>query len=149
MPAYFAPLRERPEDLDALVTAFVARGAQRMGHAPVVIPDPVRRKLQRHSWPGNVRELANVIERALVLGGGGPLRVPFPLTTLPSPQAQAESLASATRRSIERALEACEQRIYGPRGAAARLGLKPTTLQSKMLKLGITRDPPSGSARRP
>jgi len=138
-PIVIAPLRERPEDLDALVTAFVARGAQRLGQAPVTVPDSVRRKLRRHAWPGNVRELENVLERALVLGRGGQLRIPFALTTMPAPDAGVESLAAATRRSIERALTASEQRIYGPGGAAARLGLKPSTLQSKMAKLGITR----------
>jgi formate hydrogenlyase transcriptional activator len=116
----------------------------------VTVPDSVRRKLQRHAWPGNVRELENVIERALVLGGGGPLRISFALTTMATaPDPGVESLAAATRRSIERALAASEQRIYGPAGAAARLGLKPSTLQSKMVKLGITRAPSSGSARRP
>lgn len=140
-PIELAPLRERPEDIDALTTALVARGAARMGRRPPAVSDAVRRKLHRHSWPGNVRELENVIERALLLSPMDELRLPFALTALVDAQASAEvePLHAATKRTIERALASAGGRIYGAAGAAALLGLKPSTLQSKMKKLGIER----------
>jgi formate hydrogenlyase transcriptional activator len=143
-PIEIAPLRDRAEDIDALTTAFVARAARRMGIEPPAIPESVRRKLRRHTWPGNVRELENAIERALVLGAGSELRVSFPLASASDARGAVaiEPLAAVTKRTIERALTASDRRIYGAGGAAALLGLKPSTLQSKMEKLGITRDPP-------
>ncbi|MBX3190738.1 MAG: sigma 54-interacting transcriptional regulator [Labilithrix sp.] len=141
-PVVIPPLRQRPDDLDVLTTSIVARVATRMGRRPPHVPDVVRGKLRRHSWPGNVRELENVLERALVLSEGPELRVPFPLdpvNRIVAPEPGVVPLAEATRRAIARALEASRGRIYGPSGAAALLGLKPSTLQSKMAKLGLSR----------
>jgi len=140
-PIEIAPLRSRPEDLDALTTYFVARAATRMGRNVPTMPEVTRRKLRRHSWPGNVRELENVIERALVLcGEGDELRLPFALTASDTRRSSGvESLAETTKDAIARALVASQGRIYGVGGAAALLGLKPSTLQSKMAKLKISR----------
>jgi formate hydrogenlyase transcriptional activator len=98
--------------------------------------------LQRYRWPGNVRELENLIERAVILSPGKVLRVP--LTELkPSRETRAPSLlttlAEAEREHILRVLDDRKWRLGGPQGAAAKLGLKRTTLQSRMRKLGITR----------
>ena len=145
-PIELSPLCERPEDLDALTTAIVARGAARMGRPAPAVPESVRRKLRRHTWPGNVRELENVLERALVLCTNNTLDLPFALASAtagiaPAP-AQVEPLVASTKRAIERALSTSRGRIYGPGGAAALLGLKPSTLQSKMQKLGVERVSP-------
>jgi transcriptional regulator of acetoin/glycerol metabolism len=90
--------------------------------------------LQRHSWPGNVRELRNVIEHAAILTTGDTLRVPA--LGGPAPEAQ-RTLADSERELILRALESRRWRVKGPQGAAAALGLKPSTLYSRMKKLGL------------
>ena len=137
------PLRERPADIELLAREFVERHARDRGiPTPRIAPSSLR-ALRRHAWPGNVRELENVIARAIVLHEDGPLVV-----DLSKRSARASSWRVGTRRLIEAALADSGGRIYGVNGAAAKLELKPTTLQSKMRKLGITaprarRDPPS------
>jgi transcriptional regulator of acetoin/glycerol metabolism len=91
-------------------------------------------RLEAHDWPGNVRELANVLETALILGDGA-LVLPEGFTR----RAERPRFESAIRETIERALRATRGKLYGPGGAAALLGLEPSTLQSKMKKLGIAR----------
>ena len=104
-------------------------------------------------WPGNVRELTNVLERALVLTSGEVLELPELLTGRAAPTPTSiktelpERLQDATRRCIARALTASDGRIYGPSGAAALLGVKPTTLQAKMRKLGLARAAFAGKTR--
>jgi formate hydrogenlyase transcriptional activator len=97
--------------------------------------------LTRYSWPGNVRELENLIERAVILSRGPALHVPLPEDRLSgeAPAASAVTLEAAEREHILRALRDTNWVIAGPRGAAARLGIKRTTLQSRMAKLGISR----------
>ncbi|MEO8554802.1 MAG: Fis family transcriptional regulator, partial [Kofleriaceae bacterium] len=97
------------------------------------------RRLEVHDWPGNVRELANVLETALILGNGRTLELPPALARRPIPRRLAPRFDDAIRAAIEDALRATRGKIYGSDGAAARLGLKPATLQSKMLKLAIRR----------
>lgn len=141
------PLRDRPEDIEALTTAFVARACIRSGRAPLSITPASLARLRAHPWPGNVRELSNVIERAALASDGSELVLPTELSTAPSVLASRFSavppLEVSLQQAIEKALAACDGRIYGPRGAAKLLGLKPTTLQSKMLKLGIRKTPAS------
>jgi formate hydrogenlyase transcriptional activator len=136
------PLRNRPEDIPLLVRHFVVRYAARMQKRIDRIPKPVMDLLVSHSWPGNIRELQNFIERSVILTRGNTLCPP--LAKL-SPAAQFESSeAPTTLRDTERALicrtlNETNGIIDGPRGAAARLSVKRTTLYSRMQKLGISR----------
>jgi formate hydrogenlyase transcriptional activator len=136
------PLRERQTDLAPLVAQLVGQLADRLQMtAPPISPAALRR-LAAHDWPGNVRELANVLEAALIVGRGRTLELPhhFGERLRPDPPSQTDAtFASAARAAIEQALRASRGAIYGPRGAANRLGLKPATLQSKMQRLGVRR----------
>jgi len=138
-PIAIPPLRERAEDIDALVDHFVGHFARRLNRRIDVIPSETRRALRQHPWPGNVRELENVIQRAVILSRSGRLALP-PLriqSQLRPTQDEAETLDSIERAAIARALEQTSWVVGGPRGAAARLGLKRTTLQSMMKRFGL------------
>jgi formate hydrogenlyase transcriptional activator len=140
-PILLPPLRERREDIPVLVTHFVEVFCRRMGKQIEHIPPETMSALSSHWWPGNVRELQNLIERAVILSNLGVL--PNPLPTTVSKNATI-SPAATTLRDSERALilhtlEAVGWVIGGPKGAAAKLGLKRTTLICKMQKLGIFR----------
>jgi transcriptional regulator with GAF, ATPase, and Fis domain len=131
------PLRERTADLPVLVTSLVAELAARLQLPAPPVSRAALARLQAHRWPGNVRELASTLESALILGAGRTLELP---AHLGAPRAAGgRPFDAAVRQAIEAALRAASGRIYGPSGAAAALGLAPATLQSKMLKLGITR----------
>jgi transcriptional regulator with GAF, ATPase, and Fis domain len=139
-PIALPPLRERLEDLPLLASALLQRLAARLGRAvPASLDRRALARLAAHSWPGNVRELENVLERALILSPGPALEIPELPGAAPARRGQQASLAAATRRHIEAALGECAGKIYGSDGAAARLGLPPSTLQSKMLRLGMVR----------
>jgi formate hydrogenlyase transcriptional activator len=139
-PLHMPPLRERQEDIPALVRYFVEKHAQRMNRTVETIPAETLDLLVRYSWPGNIRELENLIERAVIVSPGPVLRVPLGELKAPSePLADSLTLRAAERDHILKALEATNWVLAGPRGAAARLGMKRTTLQSKMRKLGVTR----------
>jgi transcriptional regulator with GAF, ATPase, and Fis domain len=131
-------LRERRGDLAPLVHQLVGELSQRLGIEPPPVTRAVLAKLEAHDWPGNVRELMNVLEAALILGGGRSLDLPEELSRH-KPRADGSGFESAVRQAIEESLRATRGKIYGNDGAAARLGLKPATLQSKMQKLGIRR----------
>jgi formate hydrogenlyase transcriptional activator len=135
------PLRDRPEDVPVLVRYFAQKYARRMNKRIETIPTETMSALSRYAWPGNIRELENMIERAVILSPGSELRVP--LGELKSPLADAtpalSTLEAAEREHILRALQAARWVIGGPAGAAAKLGMKRTTLQSRMQKLGIAR----------
>jgi formate hydrogenlyase transcriptional activator len=136
-PVFLPPLRERKEDLRPLVEALVARHAAAMHRRPPRIPEETWRALESHPWPGNVRELENQLQRALILSPGPELvlpDLPRPVAELPPERRPPGKFDDEVRSVIERALAAAEGRVYGPRGAAALLGLKPTTLQGKMRK---------------
>jgi len=140
-PVMLPPLRERREDIPILVTHFVDIFCRRMGKQIKLIPPETMAALSSHWWPGNIRELQNLIERAVILSNFGVL--PNPLPTTVSKDATT-SPAATTLRDSERALilhtlEAVGWVIGGPKGAAAKLGLKRTTLICKMQKLGIFR----------
>jgi formate hydrogenlyase transcriptional activator len=161
-PIILPPLRERREDIPLLARHFVAQCEHRLGR-PITHIDPrVWDRLQSHDWPGNVRELQNVIERAIILTHDHVLRsdaIRLDPVGLPTPPVMAEApqkaisarsrrasdersltLSDAARRAIVDALRRARGRVSGPGGAAALLGLKPTTLHAKMKKLGISRD---------
>ncbi len=144
-PLTLPPLRERRDDIPRLVRHFTQRFARRMGRRIETIPSSVMDALVNYPWPGNVRELQNVIERAVILSRGPVLWVPrtdlqsaAPQATAPVDEASA-TLADAEREHILRALRDTYWVLAGPKGAAARLGMKRSTLQWKMKKLGIPR----------
>jgi formate hydrogenlyase transcriptional activator len=140
-PIVVPPLRERAEDIPLLVRYFAQKHARHMDRHIETIPAEEMEALTRYSWPGNVRELENLIERAVILSRGPALHVPLPEDRLSgeAPAASAVTLEAAEREHILRALRDTNWVIAGPRGAAARLGIKRTTLQSRMAKLGISR----------
>jgi len=139
-PLLMPPLRERQEDIPALVRYFVEKHARRMNRAVETIPAETLDLLVRYPWPGNIRELENLIERAVIVSPGPVLRVPLSELKAPSePVGDNLTLRAAERDHILKALEATNWVLAGPRGAAARLGMKRTTLQSKMRKLGVIR----------
>jgi formate hydrogenlyase transcriptional activator len=142
-PITLPPLRERREDIPLLARYFTQKYARRMNRGIETIPSEAMEALTNWNWPGNVRELENLIERAVILTRGAALHVPLaelrnggeaaPATGTPT------TLEEAEREHILRALRESKWVVGGPLGAAARLGLKRTTLQSRMQKLGIKR----------
>ena len=143
-PITVPPLRDRVEDIPALARHFVLQYSRRVGRTPPVIRDAAMKALKQWQWPGNIRELQNVIERAVILSPGPDLVLPLQ-DIQPKPQQIASSakpartFTDAERETIIRALRESGGVIAGPGGAAARLGLRRTTLQSKMRRLGIQR----------
>jgi formate hydrogenlyase transcriptional activator len=139
-PINLPPLRERPEDIPALVRYFAQKYARRMDRHIETIPAEAMDALARWPWPGNVRELENFIERAVILSRGPVLQVPMgELRGAAEPVGPPATLAAAEREHILRVLGETNWVIGGTKGAAAKLGMKRTTLQSKMQKLGIVR----------
>jgi formate hydrogenlyase transcriptional activator len=154
-PIRVPPLRERADDIPLLVRHFVHQFGRRMGKTIETIPSETMDTLVRYPWPGNIRELQNVIERAVILTPGSVLNVAIGELANRSAQPSAPSsgvpndmqsvLDQTERRHIIEALEHANWVIAGPNGAAARLGMKRSTLQARMQKLGvqITRSGPS------
>jgi formate hydrogenlyase transcriptional activator len=156
-PIHIPPLRERREDVPLLVRYFVQRISLRLNKTVEYVPADAMDALTNYSWPGNIRELENLIERAVLLSPGKELRVPLvelksatlaaagadssPASFPPSVSSASSisTLVEADRHHILRALRQTEWRIAGPKGAAALLGMKRTTLQARMRKLGIRR----------
>ena len=144
-PIEVPPLRERREDIPLLVRHFVQQFARRMNRSIDTIPSETMSVLVAYHWPGNIRELQNLVERAVILSAGPVLKVP--LKDLQSqPQAAAtpvngkiETLEEVERRHILETLKATDWVVGGPNGAAERLGLKRSTLQVRMEKMGIRR----------
>ncbi len=144
-PIVIPPLRERHDDIPLLVRYFAERFSRQMQKQINSIPTDTMNRLQQWHWPGNVRELENLVERAVILTTGGALQVPLPDvrsagTFGVSASAPPGSNGDAEREDIIKVLRDTRGVLAGPNGAAARLGLKRTTLQYKMKKLGITRD---------
>lgn len=139
-PITMPPLRERREDISELVGHFVEVFARRYAKNVTEIPDSTLNELCAYDWPGNIRELANLIERSVILSPGLQLEVPLAeINPLPLGHAQNATLIDLEREHIVRALDQSGWVVGGPSGAAARLGMKRTSLQYKMQKLGITR----------
>ena len=142
-PIHLPPLRERPDDIPLLVKAFTFKIARRLGRNIDSIPAETLRTLSRMEWPGNVRELENVVERAVLLTRGNVLQL-----SLPEMHIEQETLAPEVLpeegedeyQLIVRVLKESNGVVAGPKGAAQRLGLKRTTLLSRMKRLGINKD---------
>jgi len=130
-------LRERPEDIPLLVWAFLEEFCSRMGKKITQVSRKTMEALQRHPWPGNVRQLRNVIEHGAIIATGHTLIVPM-LDDIPMEGAlPGQSLAETEREHIMKTLERTGWRIKGAKGAAEILGIKPSTLYTRMQKLGI------------
>ena len=156
-PIQIPPLRERREDVPLLVRYFVQNFSRRLNKTVEYVPTDAMDALVNYGWPGNIRELENLIERAVLLSPGKELRVPvselksatlssngnvvadIPLFSSSPSSVPITTLEEAERQHILRALRQTEWRIAGPKGAAAILGMKRTTLQARMRKLGIRR----------
>ena len=139
-PISIPPLRERADDIPKLVRYFTQKYSRRMNKGIETIPAETMEALIRYPWPGNVRELENLIERAVILTRGATLQIPLAeLRTAVPDTVTPVTLQEAERGHILRVLEQANWVVGGANGAAARLGMKRTTLQSKMKKLGISR----------
>jgi len=148
-PVHIPPLRERREDIPNLALHFITQSAQRMNRRVPRVTQAVLSQLAAHDWPGNVRELQNVVERAVILSQGSALRIPLqssPARSVPSPPpapaaqlATREDLKRQERENITQALRLTKGRVFGSDGAAVLLGMKPTTLASRIKALGINK----------
>ncbi len=143
-PITVPPLSQRTEDIPLIVDALIARMNKQLGRGITSVPQEVMRALQGYSWPGNVRELENVIERAVIMTKGPVLRLSEQLGAVQPPSAGPREpipsgLADVERSHIQKTLEKLKWKIEGPGGAALALGLKPSTLRTRMQKLNIRR----------
>jgi formate hydrogenlyase transcriptional activator len=138
-PIVVPPLRERVEDIPALVWGFVDEFSKSFGRKIESISQDAMQRLQAYTWPGNIRELRNVVERAVIVSTGPRLEIPMPTPAIPRPSRSSLTLVELEAEHIRSVLESSNWRVRGPGGAAARLGLKPTTLESRMARLGIKR----------
>jgi formate hydrogenlyase transcriptional activator len=140
-PIHLPPLRDRREDIPALVEHFVQMYARRMGKQIEQIPQGSMAELTSYAWPGNIRELQNFIERSVILSSGRILRPPLAsLKAVATTELEeAVTLEEAERDHIRKTLEHTRWVVAGPNGAAARLGIKRSTLYFRMQRLGISR----------
>ena len=144
-PIHVPALRERRDDIPTLVHHFARKFSRRLGRQITTIPKSTMEELQQWPWPGNIRELQNVIERAVILSTGSTLRVSLRPSRHGPKRAAGNSAhhesryQAGERAMILKALRESNGVLAGPAGAAARLGLKRTTLHAKMQKLGIKR----------
>jgi PAS domain S-box-containing protein len=135
-PIEVPPLRERIDDVPLLVQAFVTEFAEKMGKKITSVPKKIIDAMQRYHWPGNIRELRNVIEQSLIISSGGSLQVNLPQTPAGA-SFKGQTLEEKEYQHILEVLSKTGWRIKGLKGAAELLGLKPSTLYTKMNKLGI------------
>ena len=142
-------LRERPEDIPLLASHFVKQICSRLGRPPARLRKADVERMQSYSWPGNIRELQNIIERALITSKGPDLLIDMPVgqsdavrpAEAGSPQVSGilteEQLRALEKDNLNAALTACGGKIFGADGTAALLGIKPTTLASRLKRFGI------------
>jgi transcriptional regulator with GAF, ATPase, and Fis domain len=141
-PIHVPPLRERVDDIPLLVWRFVEQFSRAFGKPIETIPADNLAALKRHAWPGNIRELRNVVERAMIVAATPRLTIPVPVLSGAATSGQrSEVLEDVERDHVRRTLEATGWRVRGAGGAAEQLGLKPSTLETRMAKLGIKRPP--------
>jgi formate hydrogenlyase transcriptional activator len=139
-PITVPPLRQRKEDIPLLVEAFIKRYARKLGKQITSVQKKTMKALQDYPWPGNIRELESVLERAVILCSGPVLTLADKLEILfPSVSATIGTLEEVERNQILKILSETRWRIEGKNGAAAILGLHPSTLRARMHKLGILR----------
>ena len=151
-PILVPPLRDRPEDIGALAGHFLARTCADLGRDPMHLSKQQVRQLMGHRWPGNIRELRNIVERAVILSTGNRARFDLAMTDAtaveanvaadPAPSDGTDFVTDAEMRAREKAnmiaaLRHANGRVWGPDGAAALLGIKPSTLTYRMKVLGI------------
>jgi formate hydrogenlyase transcriptional activator len=136
-PLRIPPLRDRREDIPLLIEHFVRKCSSRMKKSILSIPAKTMETLVRWAWPGNIRELENFVERFVILTPGSVLQVPLSELRAEHDDDESVTLRDKERERILRALRECNGQLGGPNGAAARLGLKRTTLQSKLNGFGI------------
>jgi formate hydrogenlyase transcriptional activator len=140
-PIHMPSLTDRRTDIPRLVRYFMQKFARKMNKQIETIPTATMTALVNWDWPGNVRELENLMERSVILSNGRVLNVPVAEITRGRLIADSnQTLESMEREYIIRVLRESNGQIAGPQGAAARLGMKRTTLQSRILKLGISRE---------
>jgi PAS domain S-box-containing protein len=137
-PIQVPPLRERVEDIPVLVWRFVEEFSRAFGKRIDAIPRETMTALQRYAWPGNIRELRNVVERAMIVATGRQLTIALPAASAAANR-RSTRLADVEKEHIRSVLDSAAWRVRGPGGAADRLGLKPTTLETRMAKLGLKR----------
>ena len=137
-PIVVPPLRDRVEDIPALVWHFVETFARPFGKKIQAISPANMTALQQYAWPGNIRELRNAVERALVVANGPQLHIPVP-SSAPPGAVRSLKLVEVQKEHIRSVLESVGWRIRGVGGAADRLGLPPTTLETRMARLGLVR----------
>jgi transcriptional regulator with GAF, ATPase, and Fis domain len=147
-PIQLPALRERTEDIPALVWFFIHRHQRELERRITKVPQTVMSALQQHAWPGNIRELENVVERAMIRTNGDTLVLDDAAGTATRPMTSCgdDSLDAIQRLHIERILRECGWRINGTGNAAERLGVHPNTLRFRMQKLGVVC--PGGRLRR-
>src|ERR1700691_656591 len=136
-PIRVPPLRERREDIPLLVEHFVSKCAVRLNKSITRIPPRTMELLMQWAWPGNIRELENFVERSVILTPGSVLQVPLSELNTPLDESKSGTLREKERERIVLALRDCKGQLGAPQGAAARHGLKRTTLQSKLIHFGI------------
>ena len=141
-PIQVPPLRQRSEDISLLMWRFVDEFSKSFGKRIESIPDETMTALRDYAWPGNIRELRNVVERGMILTKGPALAITLP-TSSRSVGARSVKIADVERAHILSVLESARWRIRGTGGAADQLGLRPTTLETRMAKLGLTRPKPA------
>jgi transcriptional regulator with GAF, ATPase, and Fis domain len=137
-PVRVPALRERPDDIPLLVWHFVEEFSRRFGKRISTISRDDMTALQRYPWPGNIRELRNVVERSMITSTGEQLHVTLP-RPLRAADRRSDRLADVVKAHVQQVLESTGWRIRGSNGAAERLGLRPTTLETRMAKLGLVR----------
>ena len=159
-PIEVPPLRDRLEDIPLLASHFLRLVCQQLNRPPRTLTQRHVQLLQSHAWPGNVRELQNIIERAVITAQGGALRFDLgPGTSQPKPQVEIQGSSPKNvlteqqkkrqeQDNIVAALSRTGGKVYGPGGAAELLGIKPTTLASRLKKMGLRKNSPRTSNER-
>ena len=139
-PLTVPPLRDRLEDLEPLVWSFIHEFSREYGKLITSVSSDSLRELQQYSWPGNIRQLRNLVERAVIIAAGPRLEIEVPQQRERATSRTSMTMTDLESRHIRDVLESTGWRVRGLDGAAQRLGLKPTTLESRMVRLGIARD---------